>query len=256
MNITIENIECYLLIIVRISAFIFSAPVFSTHGIPMKVKVFLSVFVSLIVYNTIEVTLPPYGGVISFAILVLQESIVGLILGFITNACLYIVNYSGRMIDMEIGLSMANMMDPATKLQTSITGALYTQVVSLLLIVSNMHYYLIRAIVDTFNFVPIGETIFHRGLFEIMQSFMFDFFVVGFRIILPIFGMMLITNVVLGVLARIAPQMNMFVVGMQLKVFAGLVVLVLIASTLPMVADYIFDLMKEYLSLFVKALAP
>ena len=89
-----------------------------------------------------------------------------------------------------------------------------------------------------------------------MQSFLVDFFVIGFRIVLPVFAAMLIVNVVLGVLARIAPQMNMFVVGMQLKIFVGLVILYIIVSTLPMVSDFIAVEMKKYINIIMKALAP
>ena len=253
MNITVESIESFLLILVRLSAFIFTAPIFSNSQIPRKVKACFSVFISMIIYNTVAVELPAYSDVISFAI---QEAIVGLILGFIISACMYIVNYAGRLIDMEMGLSMANMMDPSTRIQASITGAFYTQMVLLLLLITNMHYYILRAIVDSFKHVPLGGVVFHAGLYEIMQSFLVDFFVIGFRIVLPVFAAMLIVNVVLGVLARIAPQMNMFVVGMQLKIFVGLVILYIIVSTLPMVSDFIAVEMKKYINIIMKALAP
>ena len=253
MNITVESIESFLLILVRLSAFIFTAPIFSNSQIPRKVKACFSVFISMIIYNTVAVELPAYSDVISF---VMQEAIVGLILGFIISACMYIVNYAGRLIDMEMGLSMANMMDPSTRIQASITGAFYTQMVLLLLLITNMHYYILRAIVDSFKHVPLGGVVFHAGLYEIMQSFLVDFFVIGFRIVLPVFAAMLIVNVVLGVLARIAPQMNMFVVGMQLKIFVGLVILYIIVSTLPMVSDFIAVEMKKYINIIMKALAP
>lgn len=256
MNITVESIESFLLILVRLSAFIFTAPIFSNSQIPRKVKACFSVFISMIIYNTVTVELPAYSDVISFAILVMQEAIVGLILGFIISACMYIVNCAGRLIDMEMGLSMANMMDPSTRIQASITGAFYTQMVLLLLLITNMHYYILRAIVDSFKHVPLGGVVFHAGLYEIMQSFLVDFFVIGFRIVLPVFAAMLIVNVVLGVLARIAPQMNMFVVGMQLKIFVGLVILYIIVSTLPMVSDFIAVEMKKYINIIMKALAP
>ena len=256
MNITVESIESFLLILVRLSAFIFTAPIFSNSQIPRKVKACFSVFISMIIYNTVAVELPAYSDVISFAILVMQEAIVGLILGFIISACMYIVNYAGRLIDMEMGLSMANMMDPSTRIQASITGAFYTQMVLLLLLITNMHYYILRAIVDSFKHVPLGGVVFHAGLYEIMQSFLVDFFVIGFRIVLPVFAAMLIVNVVLGVLARIAPQMNMVVVGMQLKIFVGLVILYIIVSTLPMVSDFIAVEMKKYINIIMKALAP
>ncbi len=256
MTISVENVESFLLIIVRLSAFFFAAPITSARQIPRKVKVGLAVFVSFMVYNSIEVNMPAYTDILSFSIIIMEEVITGVILGFITSACLYIVNFSGRLIDMEIGLSMANMMDPSTRLQTSLTGSFYTQMVTILLLVSNMHYYLIRAIVDSFRLVPLGGAVFKAGLYEIFTSFVVDFFIIGFRIVLPIFAAMLIINVVLGVLARIAPQMNMFVIGMQLKVFGGLIILSFIVSTLPMVADFIFDEMKKYLDLMMRAITP
>lgn len=256
MNFTVENLECYLLVLVRLAAFMFTAPLFSMGGIPRKYKVLLAVFLTYIVYNAIPVELPEYAGLISLGILILQESLVGIMLGYITNICLHIVNFSGRLIDMEIGLSMANMMDPATRLQSSVTGAYYTQMVSILLLLSNMHYYLIRAIIDSFRYVPLGKAVIDRSLYEIMQSFIVDFFIVGFRIILPVFAATLTINVVLGVLARIAPQMNMFVIGMPLKVFVGMGILMLITTTLPTIADFIFNEMREYLGIMLKAISP
>lgn len=256
MTFTVENLECYMLILVRLAAFIYTMPIISANQIPRKVKAGLAVFFSFIVYNAIPIELPEYGGIISLGILILQESLVGIMLGYITNVCLYIVNFSGRLIDMEIGLSMANMMDPATKLQSSVTGAYYTQFVSILLILSNMHYYLIRAVIDSFKYVPIGKAVIDRSIYEIMQSFMVDFFIIGFRIILPIFAATLTINVVLGVLARIAPQMNMFVIGMPLKVFVGIIILMFITGTFPTIADFIFSEMKEYLNIMMKALSP
>lgn len=256
MTFTVENLEFFMLIVVRLSAFVYSAPIFSGSQMPRKVKIGLSVFLSVLVFYMIPVEIPQTNGLISFAILLVQEAIVGLVLGFITSACLYIVNFSGRIIDMELGLSMANMMDPSTRLQTSITGAYYTQMISILLLISNMHYYLIKAIIDSFKYVPIGKAILHRTLYEIMQSFLIDFCIIGFRIALPVFAVILVVNIVLGVLAKIAPQMNMFVVGMQLKIFAGMIVLLVIVGTLPMISDFIFDEMREYLGIMMRALAP
>ena len=76
-------------------------------------------------------------------------------------------------------------------------------------------------------------------------GFVANYFVVGFRIVLPVFACMLVINVVLGVLTRAAPQMNMFVVGMQVKVMVGILLLLIIVSTIPTVADFIFGKMKD-----------
>ena len=255
MTLTVENLEYLLLIIVRLSAFIFSAPIFSVNYIPVKVKILMSVFLGVLVYYMVPVNMPQSAGMISFAIVILQESIAGLMLGFISNACLYIVNFSGRIIDMEIGFAMANVIDPSTKMQASVTGAYYTQFVSILLLVSNMHYYIIKAIIDSFKYIPVGEVFIHRNMYEIVQTFIVDYFIIGFRIVLPVFAITLIVNVVLGVLAKIAPQMNMFVVGMQLKVFVGLFSLLIIAGMIPMIANYIFEEMREYIGIVMNMLS-
>jgi len=255
MTFTVENLEYFILIIVRLSAFIFSAPIFSIKHLPVRVKILMSVFLGVLVYYMVPVEKIQTNGLISYAILILQESIAGLVLGFIANICLYIVNFSGRVIDMEIGFAMANMMDPSTRMQTSITGVYLTQIVSLLLLVTNMHYYILKAIIDSFRYVPVGDVFIDRTFYEIFQTFIVDYFIIGFRIILPIFAVTLIVNVVLGVLAKIAPQMNMFVVGMQLKVFAGLFVLLIVVVTLPTISDFIFDAMREYMGIVINMLS-
>ena len=89
-----------------------------------------------------------------------------------------------------------------------------------------------------------------------MVTFIKDYFILGFRIVLPIFGATLMVNVVLGVLAKVAPQMNMFVIGMQLKVFVGLILLAIAAKYIPTVADLLYDEMKLMVNEVIKAMSP
>lgn len=123
---------------------------------------------------------------------------------------------------MELGLSMANMFDPATNVQVTVTGNIYNYFVMLMLVATNMHYYIIRAIFDSFSYFNVGKAVFHTSLKEIMVDFVANYFLIAVRIVLPIFCCMLIINVVLAVLAKAAPQMNMFVVGIQIKVLVGI----------------------------------
>ena len=148
-------------------------------------------------------------------------------------------------MDMEMGFSMASMFDPITSIQVTVTGNMYTYLVMLILIVSNMHHYIIRAIVDTFQYFNVGQAVFSGDLTNMAIEFMVNYFMIGFRIVLPIFACMLVINVVLGVLSRAAPQMNMFVVGMQVKVLVGILLLVILVPTIPVIADFVFGKMKE-----------
>lgn len=255
MNITLENIEFYILVLVRISACIAVAPFFSLSNIPMKVKVGLSVFLTVLVVQVTKYEPLQYNGSIGFACLVMKEAISGLLLGYMTNICTHIISFAGSIIDMDIGFSMINELNPVTKIETTITGNLYGYLVMLMMIVTNMHQYILLAIFDSFRLIPVGKAVISPNLYEIFTKFMGDYFVIGFRIVLPIFAATLMVNVILGILAKIAPQMNMFVIGMQLKIFVGLCILLLLVGTIPTITGFVFDEMKTMTNLILRALS-
>ena len=152
----ISTFEYFLLILVRISCFVFVAPFFGAKEVPGRVKVGLSAFVAILVFFAVPMEHTAYTSEIGYAVLVLKEGITGLLIGFAAYICNSIILYAGTIIDMDIGLSMAMVFDPSTGSQVSITGNLYSYFVLLLLIVSNMHQYILRALVDSFRLFPLG----------------------------------------------------------------------------------------------------
>lgn len=257
MTFTVENLEFYLLVLVRVSALVMTAPFFSYRTIPMRIRAAMSVFLSLVIIAAIDVVPLQYAGVVGYSVLILKEMLLGITLGLMCNMCFYIVSFAGQLMDMEMGLSMASMFDPMLNTQVSITGNIYNYMLLLMMVITNMHYYIIRAIVDSFTYFNVGKAIFPTlNLKNIVVDFMGNYFVIAVRIILPVFCCMLLINVVLGVLAKVAPQMNLFVVGMQVKVLVGLLLLVLILQSFPMVADYIFDEMKEIITNIIHVFTP
>ena len=115
-----------------------------------------------------------------------------------------------------------------------------------------MYRYLFGALADTFILVPVNGTIFKMdSLRASMVKFLADYIIIGFRICLPIFCVTLMLNAILGVLAKVSPQMNMFAVGIQLKILVGLSVLFLTTSMLPDAANFIFQRMKESIAAIV-----
>lgn len=256
MNFNIENVEFYLVLLVRISAFMFSAPFFSMSNVPVKVKVGLAFFITIFVYSMIGYQPLHYVGMIGFSMLLIKEAIVGLLIGYMANISTFILGFTGQFIDMEIGFSMVNVLDPVSKVQTTITGNFYSYMVMLMLLATNMHYFVLRAIVDSFRLIPVERAILSKNLYEIMVRFLGEYFVIGFRIALPIFSCILIINVVLGILAKVAPQMNIFVIGMQLKIIVGLFILFIMVGTIPVISDFVFDEMEKMTSLIIEAMKP
>lgn len=250
------ELEYFLVIFCRVTAFIFAAPFFNTANTPRRIKVALGVFWSYLLYETVPVH-PQliYDTVSGFSLIVIKEVMVGIILGMGCNICIYIVQFAGRLIDMEVGLAMANEYDPTTRQNTSVTGMFYQYIVLMLLLVSGLHEYLIRAFVETYSLIPINGAIFDPDkLLGAILTFMTDFLVVGFRICLPVFAVLLITNCILGIMAKVAPQMNMFAVGMQIKLLLGFGVMFLTIGLLPYIADFIYTEMKTMMVTFVEAM--
>ena len=185
----------------------------------------------------------------------MKEAVVGLLIGFAANICTSIVNFAGHIADMEVGLTMVTLMDPTTQQNSSITGILYQYTVMLLMIATGMYRYLFGAMADTYTLIPINGAVFSaNSLLNSMITFLSDYVVIGFRMILPVFCTILLLNAVLGVLAKVAPQLNMFSVGIQLKVLVGLSVLFFTASLLPGVADFVFREMKKMITAFLEGM--
>ena len=152
---TLDNFEYWLLILVRITCFIYIAPFFGQSGIPNQVKIGLSVFISLLLYSIVPRPDLTYASVVGYAVVVLKEGITGLLIGFAANICNSIVLFAGNIIDMDIGLSMATEFNPDMGTESTLTGSLYYYLVLLLLVSSNLHTYLIRAIADSFTVIEL-----------------------------------------------------------------------------------------------------
>ncbi|PXV93521.1 flagellar biosynthetic protein FliR [Lachnotalea glycerini] len=246
MQFTQGNLEQLLLIFIRISAFIFIAPYYSINNVPRRLRAGLAFFITLVLYPVLPKGALAYSTVIEYAVLVVKESIAGLLIGLSANICYSIIAFAGRIIDMDIGFAMVSVLDPVSKEQTSITGTFYNYLFMLIMVCSDMPHYLLRAIVDAYQLIPLGNVQFNmNSLYSSFLMYLGDYLIIGFRIVLPIFAVILVTNIILGVLAKVAPQMNMFVIGMQLKILMGLITIFITIGMFNNVSNYIFTEMKK-----------
>ncbi|MCR5402831.1 MAG: flagellar biosynthetic protein FliR [Butyrivibrio sp.] len=246
------DLEVYLLIVVRIMSFIYVCPFFGGNQTPNTVKIGYGLLLSILLYGAVPFYPPSYNTVAGYTVIVLKEAMVGLLIGFAVTLCQQIAAFAGTIVDMQIGLSMVSMMDPSTNQQVTITGSLYSQYLTMALIITGMYQYILHALVDSFTLIPInGAVINSDRMLQVMLDFMKDYIVIGFRICLPIFIITFITNVILGVLAKVSPQMNMFSVGIQIKIIVGLFIMFFTVSMLSDAANFIFINMKEMIQDFV-----
>ena len=252
---TYGDLEYFLLVFIRVISFMFVAPFFSMSNMPRRIRIGFSFFVALLLYQSVPRQSIVYDTLIGYSVIVMKEVLTGLLIGFAANLCASIVSFAGHIVDMEMGLSMASMFDPTTKETSTITGIYYNYMVLLMLMISGMHRYLIQALAETYTLIPVnGAVIRTDTLLADMKELMANYIIIGFRICLPIFAVMTILNAVLGILAKVSPQLNMFVVGIQMKVLVGLSILFLSTSMLPGAADFIYDQMKRMVVTFTEAI--
>ncbi len=249
------DLEYFLLILVRISCFVYVAPFFSMSNVPHRVKVGFSIFLSYLIYQAVDHNEVVYSSLLGYALIVMKEALTGFVIGWGAQICTTVTSFAGSIADMEIGLSMVSLIDPTTREQATFTGVFYQYIFTLFMIISGLYQYLLGALADTFTLIPINGAVFKtEALLESVLMFLGDYIVIGFRIILPIFCAMLFLNCVLGVLAKVSPQLNMFAVGIQFKILVGLGILFLSVRMLPALSDNVFTQMKRMIVSFVEGM--
>ncbi len=244
---TLDNLEVFFAILVRISGFVFTAPFFSLRNVPQRAKVLLSIAISVIIFIMSDATTLEYTGVIGYAAIIIKEAICGMILGLFATLAYHILSMAGNMMDMQIGFSNIQEFDPTSNVNITISSTFFGYAVMLMLIVTDMHLFILKAAMDSFELVPVGRMNLNGEIYVSFAHFILDYMIIAFRITLPIFASILIVNTILAILAKVAPQMNMFVVGFQIKIFVGLTVLIIIMMFLPSISDMIFNKMIYYI---------
>ena len=256
LSFPLEELEYFLLILTRISMFVFAAPFFGRAEVPRTIRAAFAAILSFLLYEGITPHLyPEYRTLLDYTNLVLKEAITGLVIGVVANWTMEIASFAGQIVDTNIGFSMASQMDPLTRMNVTVTGRYYQYAFMLVFIVAGMDRFLIQAMADSFKLIPIGKSVFDlQRFYDSLVGFMAEYVMLGFRIGLPLFCATLLTNGLLGIMAKVSPQMNMFAIGVQFKAVMGLAILVLTVRLLPDAADLLFIQMRTIIVSMIEAM--
>lgn len=251
-----NDLEFFLLIFVRMSSFVVTAPFFSMNSVPRRFKAGFAFCFSVIMFSVLPDHTPPeYNSIVSFEIILIKEILAGLFIGLSGNIVISIINLAGKIADMEIGLSMVQIFDPMTRDQSGFTGTVFQYGVMLIMFVTNLHHFFIRAFMESYILIPIGKVNYHSDLVvDTVVSFLTRYVEIAFCFCLPVMAAIMLLNAVLGILAKVAQQMNMFAVGMQIKIMVGLSILFVTIGILPSLSDLIFEEMKTMMEMMIQAL--
>lgn len=243
---SIYHLEYFLVILARVMGAMTFAPIFGNMTVTRRVRIILGIAITFIMFTANPYTPLGYTTFIGYTVILIKEIVVGLSLGFTANMVLTIINTAGHFIDRELGFSMVSNFDQTFNTETTITAQFYSMLLMIIMLVLNLHYYILSALSDSFTLIPLGNVKVDIGaLYDTMIQYMTNYFVIALRISLPVLIAIMLLNMVLGVLAKTAPQMNMFVVGIQLKIFVGFSVLVVTLPFLTTITGYLYEQMQK-----------
>jgi len=226
-----EHIEAFILVLLRVSAIIVTIPVISDTSVPVQIKASLSILISLIIFPLV---LPKIPQPANYQVLILMyrmagEVMIGVIIGFSARFVFAGIQMAGDMIGFQMGLSIANVIDPLTSQQVSTIAELQYLMAMLVFLAVDAHHIFFSAIIQSYSVLNPLTFHFSGQLMQSIFEFSQEMFIVAVKLGAPLMAVMLFTNVGLGIIARTVPQMNIFIVGFPLQIAIGLIFLGLTA---------------------------
>ena len=235
----------FLLMLTRVTGIFILSPFFGSLNVPQTIRVGAAVAFSFAIFPVVDglgaVAAP--GSVLGFAAAVVRELFVGWLIGFVAYVSFAAINMAGKLMDMQVGFSIVNVMDPTSGQQIPLIGSFLYNLGLIVFVVTNGHHVLISALVESFRSVPL-----------LAMSFTVGIFVTGAQIAIPVTFAVLMTNVGLGILARTMPQLNIFVVGVPMHIIVGLGVLSIVIPFYVLFLDVVFNAMYGNITIALRAL--
>lgn len=243
-----DQFNIYLLVVIRISGIIAATPIFGARNVPVVMKVGLVLLTSFFMLPVATVRTDVYAmGLAELALLIANELLIGLAMGFIISLAFMFVQIAGQMMDVPMGFSMVNVLDPLLGQQVPILGQFQYAISVIVFLSINGHHLILKALADSFSLIPLGGWSYWPGLTEIISKAFVLAFSLGLQIALPVVAVLLIVDIALGLIARTVPQMNVFILGFPLKIIVGLAFVMLL---LPMYVVFMENVFSPSSKLF------
>ncbi|MBR3051636.1 MAG: flagellar biosynthetic protein FliR [Selenomonadaceae bacterium] len=252
------QVACFLLVLTRTSGIFFISPFFGSLNVSAKIRAVAAFLLATVLFPIVVkmYVVEAPANVLMFALTVVKELFVGWLIGLVGYITLAAVNMAGKIMDMQVGFAVVQMMDPTTQQQSGMIGTFLYNLTIIYFIVTNGHHVILSALAESFRIIPLNAMLWNQSLSELMIDLTAGIFMNGMKIAMPVTFAILLTNVGMGILARTMPQMNIFVVGIPLQLTIGTSMLSMVLPFYILFLDVIFNAMYANISIALKALAP
>jgi flagellar biosynthetic protein FliR len=243
-DVLLSRVVQFAYIFLRVTSIFVLSPVLGKKNAPNEVKVMLCLILSYVFVNMFPPEAAGQKTTLSeFASGCLKELLIGLSIGFVTILFFSVILSAGHITDTQIGFGMAQLFDQRIGMQVPLAGSILNVFLLVMFFVSNTHHMLIKVLAETFVVLPPGKFVLSLDIGVVIVEFFLSTMVLVLRIAMPVMAAIFLTEVAMGIMIRSVPQMNMFVIGIPVKIFIGLAMLFLTVPLFFNVSEVLFDSM-------------
>ncbi|WP_114968320.1 flagellar biosynthetic protein FliR [Rhodoferax ferrireducens] len=231
----------------RVLAVFTAAPIFSSKTVPLRARIALAFFVAFAAQPSLQgqpiisIAGPEAIGA------VIQQVGIGLAIGFTVRLVFAAVELAGEVVGFQMGLNFAAFFDPSLNTQSSAVARFFGHMAAFLFVVMNGHLMVMMAVIKSFEAFPVDQNFLEALQKMKLYNLGSDLFASGLWIALPMIGMLMFANLALGIVSRVAPQMNIYAIGFPITLTVGLIG---ITATLPMLDQPFMALMERAIDIF------
>jgi flagellar biosynthetic protein FliR len=251
-GLTYAQFETFLLVLVRVSVILVMIPIFQSAQINVMTRFGLGLAISFIVFHVVP-TIPmlDLGGLTAA---VFSQAFVGFVFGFVAFLVFVGIQFAGEVMDLQVGFSIVNVINPLTSQNVSILGELQLALGSLIYLTADAHHFLFAGLGGSFTLVPLPFAQISPTLETDLVTFFTQSFYMVFQIAAPVGIALFLTNIGLALMVRVAPQLNIFAVGFPLQIMIGLVMIVISLPLLEVVLPQVFEETPRELDAVLRAM--
>lgn len=244
----VNDLPVLMVIFSRVGGMLLFAPVFGNAIVPLQVRVAIALMFTFILYPSVDktpFTLP--SNIILYTFVVLKEIAIGAVVGFAASIIFGAFTAAGYLISNQMGLDTASIVDPTSETgeEEQTISILYNMIAVLIFLTINGHHWFIKSTVQSFDMIPLGSFKYTTMTLTKILTMFKSFLVMGIKISAPSLVVLLLTVVVLGLMTKVAQEINVFIIAFPVKILIGFVMLII---TLP----FVINAMKSHLILFEK----
>ncbi|TKB25808.1 flagellar biosynthetic protein FliR [Desulfopila sp. IMCC35006] len=244
--IPIEQFQTFLVVLSRVAGFIGAIPVISSAQTPGRIKTAMVMAIALTLFPLMADAVPKVSfAPVPFMLLILSELLLGLLLGLVARLIFTAVEFGATVIGFQMGFAAANVFDPQSQRQVALISQFQNVFAILIFLTVNGHYLFLRTAVRSYELLPPGHFNLSGEAVPYLMELSSHMFIIGVQFSAPVLAVLLLSGLILGILARVFPQLNVFLISFPINIGAGFIVIALTLNMLSILIRREFDTLGD-----------